>query len=77
LVICAITTDAIAGVKPVILRITWGEATEPVRRKQVFLHNRDDPLCSLRTQHRMWQADREDLIRTNTGVRWAAIHDVI
>src|SRR5215469_14772456 len=77
LVICAITTGAITGVKAVILRITWGEAAEPVGREQMFLHDSNHPLCSLRTQHGIWQADREDLIRTNTPVGQAVVHYVI
>jgi hypothetical protein len=76
-VIRAVTGGAVTGVAAVIQRITWSEATEPVRRKQMFLHNSNDTLCSLRTQHGMWQADSKDLIRTDTSVGRAAVHDII
>src|SRR5215469_3277344 len=73
LVISAVTARGVTGVAAAILRIAWGEAAEPVRREQMFPHNRHDPRCSFRTQHRIWQADGENLIRPNAWVRRTTI----
>src|SRR5439155_16582321 len=76
LVVRAVALGRTAGVASTVLRITRREATQSIRREQVFLQLPHHAPGPFRRQHGVRQADGEDLIRTDGCIGQSGIYDI-
>ena len=69
--------DNIAGVAPDIARLIGRKCAQAKGREQFLLQRFDAWHPALRPEHRVWQADRQKLVRSNARVNAVVEHDVV
>ena len=73
----AVPASGIAVAAPTILWIIWREAAQAIRGEQLTSDHIDNALGLVGRQHRMRQADGENLIRPNGAVGLIAVHNIV